>query len=214
MSTVSKKFKISMSFLIWILLIHNGHAALLIDDFNDFQYATNGVDGPMSITGTQLTHLTRTLTASASANQGAETEVVAEGGGLSISNNTDSSGVASIYYSFDLIDLTVVADALLFNIGFNDIGHEIQVLANNSAVYGFTSVSGVGSYLIEFSQFTNPWVFKQLTSLELRFQGEQAWDVLYGSFSASTTSVPEPSVLALLSMGLMLLSRANRRSYS
>ena len=209
MRMVMKKLKIWMVFITLLLTAEYSLAAVMIDDFTDFQAATNETQGPLGVNGSQLSNLARTLTATPSLN--AETEVVVESGALSIANNSDSTGTASIYYSFDPVDLTVGSDALVLDLDFIDLFHEIQIIANNSSVYGFANLTGVGEYLIGFSQFTNPLVFKQLTSLELKFRGDKAWDAVYGALSTNTT-VPEPSVIALLSLGLMVLSRTQRKA--
>ena len=209
MRVVIKKLNMSIVFITLLLTAKYGLAAVVIDDFTDFQVATNETQGPVGVNGSELSNLTRTLTATPSLN--AETEVVVESGALSIANNSDSTGTASIYYSFDSIDLTAGSDAFVLNLDFIDLFHEIQIIANNSSVYGFASFSGVGQYLIGFSQFTNPLVFTQLTSLELKFRGDKAWDAVYGGLSTNTT-VPEPSAVVLWSLGLMLLSRTRRKA--
>ncbi len=209
MRVVIKKLNMSIVFITLLLTAKYGLAAVVIDDFTDFQVATNETQGPVGVNGSELSNLTRTLTATPSLN--AETEGVVESGALSIANNSDSTGTASIYYSFDSIDLTAGSDAFVLNLDFIDLFHEIQIIANNSSVYGFASFSGVGQYLIGFSQFTNPLVFTQLTSLELKFRGDKAWDAVYGGLSTNTT-VPEPSAVVLWSLGLMLLSRTRRKA--
>ncbi len=204
MMAVLKKFKVSLILLSWFLWVQNADAATLIDDFSSFQAISNATDGPQSISSPVLTNLTRTITATASSDQNADTEVVIENSLLSISNNTESTGTASIQYSFDTIDLAAIADGLIFNLQFSDLSHEIQIIANHDSSYGFASLGGPGEYLISFSQFTNPLVFRTLNSLQINFRGVEAWDAVYGSISTHTT-VPEPSLFALLAIGLMLM---------
>jgi hypothetical protein len=201
-----KKLKVSLILLSWILLIQNGYTATMIDDFSSYQEVTNGTNGAQSISSPLLTNLTRTITATASSDQDAETDVVVDDfdDTLNISNNSDSTGTASIQYSFDTIDLTSGVDGLIFNLQFSDLFHEIQIIANHDSTYGFASLGGPGEYLISFSQFTNPLVFQALNSLEINFRGVKNWDAVYGSISTHTT-VPEPSLFALLGIGLMLM---------
>jgi len=201
-----------------LLLAQNGQAAVMIDDFIFNQEVDNGVNGPVQVTaGTQLSNLTRTLTATESSDSGALTGVIVDDfdGVLSIDNNDGSQGTASVSYSFDAIDLSAVADALVFNLNFVDLlGHEIQVIANGSSSYGFAAVDTIGAHTILFSQFTNSSVFQQLTSLQINFRGEKSWDAIYGSISTNTTTVPEPSIFALLSLGLVLMSKVSRKTYA
>jgi hypothetical protein len=189
-------------------------AGVIIDDFTDFQAVSNGENGPVSITGTNLGNLTRIITATPSQG-GTSTEVVVEAGAFSINNSNDSNGVSSIFYSFNAIDLAAVADAFLFNIiaiDSNDLSQQVQFIAMNgasSAEFGFVNVGGPGQLEIEFSQFTNPAVFSHLTGLRLTFKGVQALDSAFGSLATESKSVPEPSVIVLLVVGLMAMSQKN-----
>ncbi len=217
MSAVTKKFNRSILLFTGLLLAQTGHAAVMIDDFLAYQRVENASTLPAPVTtGTQLSNLTRILTASQSADSGASTKVIVDDyyGQLSIANNASSKGSASIFYSFNSIDLTAVADALVFDLDFVDlIGHQIQVIANTNSVYGFAAMNVAGLHSILFSEFTDPLVFQHLTSLQINFRGERNWDALYGSISTST-KVSEPSIFALLSIGLMLMSRVSRKAYA
>lgn len=217
MSAVMKKIKVSLLLLSSLLFAQNGQAAFMIDDFLDFQEVENGSTLPMPVIhGTQLTNLTRTLTATPSASPGVITGAVVDDfyGQLSIDNRFGSQGTASVFYSFDQIDLTTVADALVFDLDAIDLlGHEIQVIANTSSIYGFAAMNAIGLHTILFSQFSDASVFQQLTSLQINFRGAKSWDAMYGSISANTT-VPEPSVIALLSIGLLLMGRVSRKAYA
>jgi hypothetical protein len=189
-------------------------AGVIIDDFTDFQAVSNGENGPVSITGTNLGNLTRIITATPSQG-GTSTEVVVEAGAFSINNSNDSNGVSSIFYSFNAIDLAAVADAFLFNIiaiDSNDLSQQVQFIAMNGASsveFGFVNVGGPGQLEIEFSQFTNPAVFSHLMGLRLTFKGVQALDSAFGSLATESKSVPEPSVIVLLVVGLMAMSQKN-----
>ncbi|OAI13235.1 hypothetical protein A1359_12590 [Methylomonas lenta] len=193
-----------------ILSAQTVQAGVIIDDFTDFQAVSNGENGPISVVGTDLPNLLRTLTATASPGNG-EAEVVVANGVLNISNDFGSIGTTSIFYSFNTIDLAAIADGFLFNINFIDLSHEVQMVANATSFFDFVNFGGVGHYEIGFSQFTDPSVFNRLTSLQLNFRGVKNWDARFGSLVTETKSVPEPSVIALLAVGLTALSKVGNR---
>lgn len=185
-----------------ILFTQAAESAVLIDTFSNFQYATNGGSGPINVPGTSLNNLRRTLTATASSST-ATTEIVVEKGKLNISNSTDSTGIASIFYSFNTIDFTTFADALLLTAQFSDANYEVEIIANSTSILNFQNLAGVGRHIVSFLQFSDPAAFKQLHSLELKLRGSQsAWDARFSSLTAGSTTVPEPSVIALLAIGV------------
>jgi len=189
------------------VVMGDAQAAVLIDDFTMAQSVLNGTTGPVAVTGTQLNNLTRTITANASPDD-AETEVRIKNGFLNILNDSDSTGTASIFYSFDAINLTSMADGFLFNIDFIDLSSEIELIANGTSVFGFANLGGHSLYEIGFAQFSSPDAFNNLTSLRLNVRGAQSWDARFGPLTAASNSVPEPSTLFLLTLGLAALGRS------
>lgn len=193
-------------------IVHDAQSAVLIDNFATAQSVLNGSTGPVNIGSSQLNNLTRTITASASSDE-AETKVEIKNSFLNISNDSDSSGTASIFYSFNATDLTSVADGLLLKISFIDLSAEIQLVANETSVFGFASLGAEHLYEVDFAQFSNPMVFTNLTSLRLNFRGAQSWDARFGSLTANSKDVPEPSTFLLLALGMAILAQttfANR----
>ncbi|MCQ8105344.1 PEP-CTERM sorting domain-containing protein [Methylomonas sp. SURF-2] len=179
----------------------------MIDNFSTAQSVLNGSSGPVNIGNSQLDNLTRIITASPSSAD-AETSVSIKKSFLNISNDSDSIGTASIFYSFDAIDLASAADGLVLKIVFLDLSAEIQVIANEISLFGFSGLGEEKQFEINFSQFSDPAVFTNLTSLRLNFRGAQSWDARFGSLAASDRSaVPEPSILLLFLIGLVMLSQ-------
>lgn len=189
-----------------LFVAHDAQSAVLIDNFTTAQSVLNGSTGPVNIGNSQLDNLTRTITASPSSAE-AETKVTIKNSFLNISNDSDSSGTASIFYSFDATDLTSVADRFLLKIGFIDLSAEIQLVANESSVFGFANLGGQQLYKVDFAQFSNPTAFTNLTSLRLNFRGAQSWDARFGSLAANSKDVPEPSTFLLLALGLAMLAQ-------
>lgn len=193
------------------LFTPSAESAVLIDTFSKFQYATNSFSGPVSVPGTSLSNLHRTLTATASSST-ATTEIVVEKGKLSISNSTDSTGTASIFYSFNPIDFTTFADVLLLTTQFSDANYEVEMVANSTSMLSFQNLGGVGRHIVSFLQFSDPLAFKQLHSLELKLRGAQsAWDARFSSLTAGSATVPEPSATALLAIGVAGIAGVGRR---
>ena len=196
--------RLNSPLLIFVLAfaLQNVHASSVIDDFTDFQMAENGSSDTMSILGSDFGGVTRTLV---SGSQG--TDVAVEGGLLSISNWIGNSGTASVLYSFASSDLDEMADALLFVIDFINVNVNIELVANGNSLFALSN-PGAGQYRIAFSQFSNPDEFSHLTSLEFKFHGENAWD---STFTGSLTAVPEPSITALLIIGLLALGHVSTK---
>ena len=218
MRAVVKKFNRLMLLLMGLLIVQDSLAAKMIDDFIFDQEIENGTDTTEIFTaGTELENLTRTLMANPSNDSGAKTGVIVDdfNGTLSIYNNSSLNGTASVIYNFKSINLSADADALIFDLEFIDNNqHAIQIIANNSSVYGLVAMNTLGAYTVLFSQFSEPSVFNALTSLQINFQGGKAWDAVYNSISAAKVSnVPEPSVIALLSIALVFMIRVPRKAH-
>lgn len=202
MNKATRKLSITLLTLASVLSTHNAAAATLIDDFSDSQTATNEVNHLSPILGTDLQNVKRTLTATSSTVYSI-TEIVSEDYLLTVNNGFDTE-TTSLYYSFNPIDLSALANAFMLTIEDDDqLPYQIQLIANRSSTYGFADFGGIGRHIINFSQFTNPNVFSNLKSLEIKFQGSTAWDGQFSRLVADMNSVPEPSVLALLLVGLL-----------
>lgn len=209
LNRLKPKHSILASVIVYCFAITGAHAASVIDNFTFFQVAQNGSDGPINITGSDFGNVTRTLTASPAS--GGDTEIDIESGAVHISNGNGATGSASIFYTFTPIDLTTIADSIAFNIGFIDLSVELQVIANGLALFDFQNF-GAGPHSISFSQFTHPDSFKNLNSLQFNFQGTGTWDANIDSLTAQhtpqvTSTVPEPTTLALLAIGLFYLRK-------
>ncbi len=199
MNIATRKLSITLLTLASALLTHNAAAATLIDDFSDFQIATNEVNHLSPILGTDLQNVERTLTATSNS----FTEIIADDHLLTVSNGFDTE-TTSLYYSFSPINLSALANAFLLTIEDDDQQpYQIQLIANGSSIYGFADFGGIGRHSINFSWFSNPDVFSHLESLEIKFEGSSAWDGQFSRLMADMNSVPEPSVLALLLVGLL-----------
>lgn len=201
MSCLKRSLLKFLPFLALTAVVSNVQSAVLIDDFSTAQSVMNGSAGPVNVTGSQLGNLTRIITATASPND-AETTVEINSGFLNIYNDFGSTGTASIFYSFDAADLASIADGLLFNIGLIDLSAEIELIANGTSRFDFANVGVQNLFEIEFAQFSDVSVFSHLVSLRLNFRGAEDWDGQFGPFTADSSSVPEPSTLFLLALGL------------
>jgi hypothetical protein len=210
--TIIPKLSVTALMLALALFAHNAESGILIDNFSDSQLVDNGVDGSQSIIGTNLNNGQRTLTATASSSS-ATTEVVVEEGLLTIYNTIASNGIASIKYSFNNIDLTAFANALLFTaVSIDDHpGNEVQMIANGTSFFLLPNFGGIGQHSISFSQFSTPLVFTQLESLELKFQGPKTWNAQFSSLTTNSKTVPEPSIAILLAIGLIAVGVTHRK---
>ncbi|AMK76149.1 hypothetical protein A1342_14175 [Methylomonas methanica] len=198
------KIRLSGLILTLALFAQLAESATLIDDFTNFQHATNSTNGPFSVASTGLSNLQRTLTATPLPRTGS-TSVVVEEGLLTVGNSSRSTGTASIFYSFDAVDFTTFASALLLTTESSDAAYQIQMIANGTSILSFQNLASVAigspsTTRFDFSQFSNPTAFKHLSSLELKLRGTNAaWDADFSNLS----TVPEPSVTALLVIGAM-----------
>ncbi|MDP2433025.1 MAG: PEP-CTERM sorting domain-containing protein [Pseudomonadota bacterium] len=196
-------------------------AALLVDNFTQSQAV--GATGANTIvvstadaltTGTSLSNAFRTLTAHSVGNAAANETVTVYGGlgVLEVANNSFSTGKASVLYTFDATDFTAFGTAILLDVLTIDLGVAVKMLINGVADSGFQTFTGPGTFYKTFASFTNPAQFTSVTSLQLDFQGSQAWD---GTFNFVVTdnppSVPEPATLGLLGLGLLGLGLSRRK---
>lgn len=227
MNTLKLKLLQMAALLVLSVMVHDAAAAVLIDDFTTGQSLilttssgsshTQQTGSPANIaTGTQLGNLTRTLIASAS--DGGTTKIYVGGGYLDFLTDSGLSGPAgeaSIIYSFDVIDLASISDGLLLGIDFIDSNTQVEVIANNQSVFSFATLGVGDAYEIDFSQFSNPAVFSQLTSLRLNFRGARSWDASFKSL-ATDSNVPEPSSILLLMIGAasLIMSEKKFRDFS
>lgn len=197
--------------------------AFIIDDFTQAQTVFdrgNSLGATTSIvnsfTGTNLINASRAFTALATANKKANREdITSDSGLLSISNSITSSGTATILWQFDLIDLNVYSNAFLLDVVTINHDFKIEMIANGTSQSTSKNINAVDNYQINFSDFSDSNVFKNLSSLQLNFTGPLTWS---GQFKLSTipqasvTSVPVPPALALMSSALLgLMGLSNRK---
>ncbi len=210
MATIIPKLSITVLMLALALFTHNAESGIVIDNFSDFQAIDNGSDGPRGITGTDLINAQRTLTATASSST-STTEVVVEDGLLTIYNTIASKGTASIYYTFNSINLSAFANALQFTaMSVDHPGNEVKIIANNSSSFVLPNFTG-DQHSINFSQFSDASVFTQLNSLRLQFQGPETWNAGFSSLTTVSKTVPEPSLTALFTIGLIAIGSLTHR---
>ncbi|MBK1695454.1 hypothetical protein CKO09_12000 [Chromatium weissei] len=202
-------------------------AALMIDDFADpvtgIKSFNNTAQSISSIvtTGTDISGLNRTLTATA--NSGGDgsfsgTAIVAGGGLLKISNDSGVTGTASATYNFADFDLTGggTLTALLLNVTAIDLSTQVQISLGdgvNTDTSGYQSFTGPGTFFNLLSDFSAGGV--DVTSanyLRLDFKGAMDWD---GQFSFIATNepptIPEPATLGLFGIGLLGFAASRRR---
>ncbi|QPK63355.1 hypothetical protein IVG45_21560 [Methylomonas sp. LL1] len=210
----SLKLKLGWSAILASVLFFQGaEAATLIDDFQDAQVAVNGSDGPLAISQphTDLLNLQRTLTATAGGSY--QTLIGVDQGVLGVSTDSDTAtSSASVYYTFEAIDLTSTASGIFFNVDFIDSSFQLRMIANATSSFGFKTFDqdDVGRHFVSFSEFSDSSVFAGLQSLELKFEGVNAWDAEFSLMAADVNNVPEPPVLALLGFGLLVVNGFGR----
>lgn len=211
-SPTSKKQSRFSSFLLTGCLAFNlqsVNAATLIDDFEDFQEAHNIIQsssGPVTISSTELSGVVSRNFYISSTGDEDSGRMYSELGDLSIASDTGSVVSASVSYNFDNINLTNLANALLFDIE-SDLSTQIEIIVNQSSSFIFQNSPQLTQYIVLFSSFNSPEAFSQLSSLRINFNTLEAGDLLMSGISATMASVPEPSIAALLSIGLLALRR-------
>ena len=194
--------------LLFLFGVHKAEAAIMIDDFTDVQEAVGVESTPMNLKDIGSSSITRILIAES------DTDIDVGYGYLDLSNREGQAGTLSVLYKFGNsvtgIDLDDIAEALLFNVKAVSVRADLEIIANDNDSLKFVINNiATGQYRIGFSEFTGPEdTFSQLTSLELKFSGDSDWSVLLdGGFSA----VPEPSLLALLVIGLLAFNSVGRK---
>jgi hypothetical protein len=220
-----------------VMQTSTAEAALIIDNFTDRQQVkddltTSGAtSNSMDLSGSasSLTGTQRTFSATAdgipkSNKSGAlrsiNTHISAENGWLSFSNSGKSDGTASILYNnFGAVDFTAYADAFLIEILEileNDLNAELALIINGTSFSDPLIFNSAGSFYVDFSSFSNPSELTNVHNFALTLKGEKALDFDF-KFSAvnrtgstSTTAVPEPSLYALLAIGLLVFGTLKR----
>ncbi|MCD2449218.1 PEP-CTERM sorting domain-containing protein [Methylicorpusculum oleiharenae] len=209
-------------------------AALIIDTFTDRQqvkdklFSSGASDSSMALSGSSssLTGVQRTFSATAdgSPNSNVEkaknsinTHISAENGLLSFSNSEKSNGTASILYdNFGTIDFTRDADAFLIEILKIDLNAELALIINNNSFSDPQLFNSAGSFYIDFISFSNPSELASVQNFALIIKGVEALDfdfkfsAVNRTGSASTAAVPEPSLYALLAIGLLVFGALKR----
>ncbi len=198
--------RLGLPLLMFVMLfsMHKAEAAIMIDDFTDFRFVQNGESFSETLSDNTLGEVTRTLTSDVGTN------IVVGGGELALGSDGGVAGTLSLLYSFGSsgIDLDDIAKAFLFNVESVDVNVNLELVANGSTSFLLNNLSA-GQHRIGFSQFSGPEdTFSQLKTLEFKFSGNQGWDLaLVGGISA----VPEPSISALLVIGLLAFTSVGRK---
>lgn len=214
MQTLSptRKSHFGLTFLLLILStgLQTANAATLIDDFNEFQTVsstTQPVSGPISISSTDISGLLRSMSITSSGDDDSA-EMFSEQGSLSIGSDAGTTTNANIYYGLTGVNLSAIANVLVFDIASIDIGTQLLIIANGTSEFLFHDISLAGQYSASLFNFSQPNVFGNLTSLEIRINSLTNTDLKLDRIAAfKTGSVPEPSSLALLVIGMLTLRR-------
>lgn len=198
--------------LVLLFSVYKAEAAVMIDDFQYVQDVSdnNSVSANSTVDG--LGSVTRTLISVFG------TDIGVGGGFLDLSNRQGYAETLRIVYEFgnstNGIDLDDIAEAFSFNVYSVLVKADLEIIAKNAANDSSKFLINnlvEGQYRVGFSQFVGEKdVFSHLTSLELKFSGDQDWSVvLKGGLSA----VPEPSVSALLIIGLLAFTCVGRKRF-
>ncbi|MGR9051022.1 MAG: PEP-CTERM sorting domain-containing protein [Gammaproteobacteria bacterium] len=202
-------------------------SVLVIDNFTDGQSITDtgssagaSFSGPMVLTGagSEIAGIQRTLIAEAAGPSAAQTDILlgndllgpGTGGLLSISNNTFSTGTATLIWDgFAATDFTAFASSILMDVVAIDLDVNVELIVNGISSSGTKFFTGTGNFFVDFSDFSDPGVFTSVTSFQMNLTGPQAWDgqfrLLAVDNNTTPTVVPEPSTWALLGVALVAI---------
>jgi len=204
-------------------------STLTIDNFSKSQTVTDrgNTAGPTSnllnsISGTDLLNASRTLIAESAFGKTAyKTTVDIKDGDLKISNNVGSAVLASVLWRFAATDFTAFGDALTLEVKEHDLKPTehlgIEMIANGTSSTGIKSFSGIGEFMVNFTDFLQPITLSSVNSLRINFTGPAAWDGEFGTLSITRRIAPEissiplpPSVLLMATslVGLLTVSRS------
>ncbi|MGR8930252.1 MAG: VPLPA-CTERM sorting domain-containing protein [Gammaproteobacteria bacterium] len=182
--------------LLGMFITQSGFASeLVIDNFDDFQIVKDRgnsvgstVDVQTGVTGTRLQNVTRTLIARATEGMAAaKTEIRSQNQLLSISNSIFSSGTASISWDFDPENFTQLGNAFSLEAVSLDQNVLAEITINGNTSSGNKMLDGLGNFVVGFDDFSDKNQFTNVSSLQLNFSGQRAWD---GQFRLSVTSIP------------------------
>lgn len=220
-----------------VIQTSTAEAALIIDNFTDRQQVkddlttagTTSDSTLLSESASSLTGVQRTFSATANgipksnkagAMRSINTHISAENGLLSFSNSGKSDGTASILYdNFGIVDFTTYADAFLIEILEIleiDLNAELALIINNTSFSEPLLFNSAGSFYVDFSSFSNPSALANVQNFALTIKGDKALDfdfkfsTVNRTGSASTAAVPEPSLYALLAIGLLVSGTLKR----
>jgi hypothetical protein len=199
------------------------HAQSVTDSGRTNGSTTNTLEG---LTGTDLSHASRTFTARATTGSARFIEDIVSGYDkdaqkyvLKVSNGTNSAGSASILWNFDPINFTQHGDAIQLEVLSIGSGVSVEMVANGVASSGVKVFNGTGNFLVNFDDFTNSSAFDNVSSFRLNFAGPAAWDGKFKILTSFAPPVPVPPAFALMGsalLGIMGFARGKTRliSYS
>ncbi len=227
----AKHFLSASILVVGMALSSFSHASVvMIDDFSDIQSVTDfGVTQDSTsktlsnVNGTSLVNVSRTFIAKASNRISAIESIETKENSLSISNNSTSTGIASIQWDFEPFDFTGYANEMSLAVLYIDqnpnISVSVEMVVNGVSRSGLKTFSKTGDISFAFNDFTNSAVFAEVNSLRLNFSGTQAWDAIF-RFSAMAapqgglTAVPLPTSLVLMGSVLLGFIGVSRKSVS
>jgi len=206
----------------------NAHAIFLIDDFTDFQTVSDAGTVPgtsstplaLSASASSLAGVQRTLFSDATGGGfGDQTILIGEPGGpgtgglLAVSNNTFSTGTATITWDgFAITDFTAFSNAILLKVIAIDLNVNVEMIVNGTSTSGLQPFSGAGNFFVNFAAFSDPLAFQAVSQFQLKFTGPQAWDGQFRLLAADTPNeIPEPAMLLLIGLGFLGLTVVRKR---